>query len=276
MTITLLGFVLGLLLLAIPLYVSNVFGIKMEGKLLKALLSFLFVLVVSAALCFFCVDANNPGLTYVTPFVFLGAAAAMVTGLAKRKSMRLYLSAFCGLAAGLIVVGAFVVLAVLGGGTAWGPRVYVPLGLMLLTVMAYTNGKALRTYLTGLQYHGRLYTYLRANGAKHREAVAFFIRRAMQNDLMPFARRMVLTSLGIGTPLAFGMVMTGGNVLTAFAFELLFLVASMAASTVSFLVMLWLVRRYAFDGYDALRRNSEPTVELAETVDESQKEQEMS
>lgn len=267
---TIFGFVLGLLLLAVPLVAANYFGCKLENQLLKSLSRYALMLVVAGALCFSAVKLNTWWASLLVVLLLLVLSALLTLMISKQTNARLFLPLLAGMAAGLLPVGAYVLLAVLGGGKAWGAQILIPLVALLLTAMSYTNGGALNTYYNGLRFHGRLYTYLRANGASYGEATDYFTRRAVRRNLLTFTREIATLSLGLGVPLAWGLVMAGADVLSAFAFALLFVVAAMAASVISLLTSLWLAKRYAFDSYDALKHSAESPLDLYQSVDESQ------
>lgn len=268
--LSIIGLLLGLLLLAIPLFTAQHYGTKLAGTFLKALLRLLVMLAIAGGLCLVAIKVNSWWMSVLTVILFLLLAALLTLMGSHQKNSRLYVPILAGLTAGLLLVGTCVLLAVLGGGTAWNATVLIPIVALLLTEMSFSNGQALNTYYKGLCYHGRLYTYLRSNGASHREATDQFTRSAMRRNLLFFTRNIASLSLGLGLPLAWGLIMAGGDVLSAFVFALLFFIAAMAASTISLFACLWLARRYAFDSYDALKHSAEPALDLYQHVDESQ------
>ena len=118
-----------------------------------------------------------------------------------------------------------------------------------------SNAKALHAYYVGLANHSQLYDYLVGNGATHRQAVNYFVRRALEANMVPHARYMAYTVVTVAPAMAWAMVMSGAGVVAAGVVTVMMAVAAMAASVLSLMVALMVGRKYCFDDYMALKKD---------------------
>ncbi len=252
MELSLSGFFLGLLLLAIPYYIIASMGLRLMGKFTRALLLLIVKLAVVALCVALLVKVDSPWLNF--PFVLLMAvlAGAEMLHRARVKGWRLLLPVAVALAVSVSVFGLYVLFLVIHVPGVPSASCLLPVAGLLLGHVTIVGGKAVDTFYCGLAYHGRLYDYLRSNGATHREAVDSFVRRAMARVISTEAASMVAIVGGSAPVLMWALVLSGVGVITAAALQLLLMIALCAASLTAVAFALRLARHYAFDDYDRL------------------------
>lgn len=213
------------------------------------------------------------GVAWVLVMALAGAVLAV--GRSRVAQRRFVIPVFVGMAVASLVFGLYFLVLVMGVRQPFAPRWLVPVCGLMTGAVAYSNGKALAAYYHGLLHHHQLYDYLLGNGATHREAVAWFVRRAMQRAMMPFVARMTALMVPLAATMMWALVMAGVPVLTAVLFEALMAIAMLAASLSSLWLTLVLAKRYSFDEYDRFRTKETVTETVAETAPEQEEEAEV-
>ncbi len=253
MQITILGFVLGLLLLAIPVYMVSALKLNMMRRLLAtygwmAALSVLLSVVLWSA-----ITLRQLWLTLLASVILIVVGTATIAGKSLVSFERLFVPLLAGMFAGVVVVGLYVSFLVFGVKNPFVPHIFLPVVSLLVGSAVGVNLKALNTYFSGLSLHNQLYEYLLGNGATHRQAVDYFARRCFQAALVPVLRHMSGLVWSTAQVLLIAMVLSGTPVWTALAVELLYPLLVVGTSFVSLAVTLWLGRHYLFDDYERLR-----------------------
>ena len=83
----------------------------------------------------------------------------------------------------------------------------------------------------------------------------YFVRRALEANMVPHARYMAYTVVTVAPAMAWAMVMSGAGVVAAGVVTVMMAVAAMAASVLSLMVALMVDRKYCFDDYMALKKD---------------------
>ena len=172
---------------------------------------------------------------------------------AKLPLRQLFLPVLAGTFAGVLVVGMYVLLLVMGGANVLEARYMIPVVAMLTGHLIHANSKALHVYYMGLRHHGQLYHYLLANGATHRRALGYLLRRAIQQSALPGLSGMGWVVMGVSPLVTWGMLLGGASVPAAVACQVVLLVAMFTAAVLSIIVTVAVSRRYLLDDYAQLR-----------------------
>lgn len=253
MEITLLGFVLGLLLLAIPLYILYAFRINLMQKALVAFGKMTVWLALTGFCLYFILQWNNVLLNILWIILMALAAAVMMVGKARLKSSKYVIPVFVGLLISALVIGLYFLFFVAGLKNPFDARYFIPVIGLLIGSMIGVNANALSVYYSGLQHHSALYYYLLGNGATHKEAVNYFVRRALQKSASPWISSMGYMVVGVAPVILWVMLMSGITLIAAVCYQLLILILLFSTSLTSLLITLWAARRYSFDEYDKLK-----------------------
>lgn len=253
MDITLTQCILGLLLLLVPCYVFYVFNIPLLTKTLRSFLKMAGSLLVLGVLLYGVVALDKPFFTLLFALLIIAWGAALSVVRAKLPLRQLFLPVLAGTFAGVLVVGMYVLLLVMGGANVLEARYMIPVVAMLTGHLIHANSKALHVYYMGLRHHGQLYHYLLANGATHRRALGYLLRRAIQQSALPGLSGMGWAVMGVSPLVTWGMLLGGASVPAAVACQVVLLVAMFTAAVLSIVVTVAVSRRYLLDDYARLR-----------------------
>jgi putative ABC transport system permease protein len=186
--------------------------------------------------------------------ILMTAMVAMVTvSKARLKMKRMFLPSFVGALSVVVVMGLVILLAVFSIQNSFDARYFIPVTGFLAGGVIESNSKSLDTYYSGLKNHNALYYYLLGNGATHAQAVDYFVKRALEKNMIPLLSRMAYILLGVTPMVLWSMILAGTDVAFAVFLQILMLVGMLASAPVSLLVTLLVARRYSFDSYGQLK-----------------------
>lgn len=253
MNISVLGLVLGLLLLALPIYIIYAFDLRLMRRLLKSLAMMAVMVSAFGAITALLMTCN---ILWVN--ILVGVALALLSSVvvvlrSGLRQRRLLLPVMAASVAPLLLVSLYVLLLVLSLKEPFDTRFFIPMLGLMVGMASGLIARALHAYYMGLAHHNELYYYLLGNGATHREAVRHFVRRGFQAALVPVMRQMSSMFLTKAPALMLGLVMSGVGVWTAALLEVVVLLAVTVYALTTFWLAILLSRRYAFDEYERLR-----------------------
>mgnify|MGYP002520901820 FL=1 len=253
MEISSLGLLMGLLLLALPLYIVFAFDLRLLRRLGMSLVSMAMVVVVLGAVVGLLSRYDKLWLNIVAgvglPLLLSGVVVAK-SGLCRRRLLAPVMAASV---LPQLALTFYVLLLVLSVKTPFAANLFVPMVSVLTGLSSGLVARALRAYYIGLEHHNELYCYLLGNGATHREAVRHFMRRGFQAALLTAMKRMSGLFLTGAPVLMLGLVMSGVGVWTAVFLEVVLTVAVLGCALSTFWMAVVLSRRYGFDEYERLR-----------------------
>lgn len=253
MEISVFGFLLGLLLLALPVYICLAFDLRLLRRFGMAFLRMALAVGFLAVLVSFLIRYDKTWLNIAAAFAFAIASAAVAVMRSGLSQRRLLLPVMAAAVIPILLVVPYMVLPVLSVYPPFSARALIPLTVLTTAPASALVARALRTYYIGIEHHGQLYRYLLGNGATHREAVRYFMRRAFQACLLPAMGRMGYLLVSGAPVLMLALVMSGVGVWTAAAMEIVVALAVVVYALSTFWLAVLLSRRYAFDAYERLR-----------------------
>ncbi len=278
MEISAIGFLLGLLLLALPLYIMLAFDLRLLRRFCMSLVRMVAVVAVVAVAISLLLRYDKVWLDIVVGVVLALLSSVIVVIKSGLRQRRLLVPVMAGSIVPLFVLTLYVLLFVLSIKTPFAARFFIPLLGLMVGLASGLVAHALRTYYMGLEHHNELYYYLLGNGATHREAVRHFMRRGFQAGMLTALKRMSGLFVTGAPVLMLGLVLSGVGVWTAAFFEVVMTIAVICYALSTFWLAVLLSRRYVFDEYEHLRPMkrrdvsevpvSQPTPdEAAETID---------
>lgn len=249
MEISVLGCIMGLIFAIIPIVIIEMNGAKFLFKTLRAMFKMVAFLGIMG-LCLYFVFKWNLAYVNVLCVLLMMVFGSLMIALRSRMGLSRYLlPVFVGVFTATILVGICLVFAINGIANVLDVHILVPVFAILIWAMVETNAVALRTYCMGLRHHGQLYEYLLGNGATHRQAVQYFMKRAFERVSTPFIKRMAWVVTGFSPILLWCVLLNGIDVWTAILFQILILVATFCASVLSLYITLLVANKFSFDKY---------------------------
>lgn len=262
MQITVIGLLLGVALLLVPIYFFQAYGLRLLGRTLSACAMMVAKFAVVGAVLYFLFLWNNivANILFTIVAVVLTAAAVVVKA---RLSLRhSFVPLLAGVAVAVVTVGAWMLFAVMtGNGAFTSPRLIPVVGLLCGAILEIL-GKALTYYYMGLRNHNDMYYFMLGNGATRQQALFYFRKRAMERTVTHFLR-LISSSMPF---IMWGMLLSGTEVVTAVAMQIVALAAMFTTALVALAVALAVASRYSMDEYGRLKEGSDSN---SSTNDES-------
>ncbi len=256
MQITVIGLLLGVALLLVPIYFFQAYGLRLLGRTLSACAMMVAKFAVVGAVLYFLFLWNNivANILFAIVAVVLTAAAVVVKA---RLSLRhSFVPLLAGVAVAVVTVGAWMLFAVMtGNGAFTSPRLIPVVGLLCGAILEIL-GKAL-TYYMGLRNHNDMYYFMLGNGATRQQALFYFRKRAMERTVTHFLRLISSSMFGCVPFIMWGMLLSGTEVVTAVAMQIVALAAMFTTALVALAVALAVASRYSMDEYGRLKEGAD-------------------
>ena len=249
-----LGFILGMLLLAVPVYVLAACNVQLGRQTVASVARMMAGVGVTALFAYYLSHVDKWWVNALFFVLLTAASTAFTLGGARLKKRRYWVPVASGLFASVLLVGAWFEVLVLGQHSLFDARTFIPVSALLMGQAVSCCSAALHTYYAGLDHHRRLYEYLLGNGATHNQAVGFFMKRALQQTLLPSLKSMSELMAGAAPVMMWTLMLGGTGAVSAALFEVLLWIAALAASVLALVVTIVVGRRYAFDEYDRLKK----------------------
>ncbi len=247
MTLSVVGMILGLLLLAVPAYMIYAYDRLSAGKVALAVARMLVQTVVMGGCLWLIYRYDSVWLSLLWLALLVLSAAFLMVSRTHIRSRVLFLPACIGMFVSVLMVSGYLLFAVIRPSDMWSVRWFVPVTSVLMAHVLTTNIPAVRTYFDSLKQDGQPYYTQLGNGGSRLQALSPYVTRALRSVTMPAVAS--LSAMGLfGVPLLLsGMLMGGMTPVTAVGMLILFVVSSLCASVASIVLTLWISDRYAFN-----------------------------
>lgn len=256
MQITVLGLLLGVALLLVPVYFFQAYGLRLLGRTLSACAMMLAKFAVVGAVLYFLFLWNNIVANILFAIVAVVLTAAAVVLKARLSLRHSFVPLLAGVAVAVVTVGAWMLFAVMtGNGAFTSPRLIPVVGLLCGAILEIL-GKAL-TYYMGLRNHNDMYYFMLGNGATRQQALFYFRKRAMERTVTHFLRLISSSMFGCVPFIMWGMLLSGTEVVTAVAMQIVALAAMFTTALVALAVVLAVASRYSMDEYGRLKEGAD-------------------
>lgn len=244
MEITPLGFILGMLLLAPPLYILYHYRINAWKKAVTALLKMLVVMAMTAFFLKYIIAWNNI-LFNILWFLLTAIVASTILIIKGKLRMRRFFLPVCtGIMAGSLPTALYLMFLSFGIQNPIDAQFFIPILGLFFGNMVVVNSKALTTYYAGMNHHTQLYDYLLGNGATHTEATHYIMRRTIEKTALPGITHLGGIVISSSPVIMWTMILDGISVVNAAMVQILIIVAMLCSSIMSIVITLYIYRRY--------------------------------
>ena len=234
MILSITNLLLGLLLLAVPVYAIYTYDRLTLKKSALAVVRMLVQISVMGGCLWAVYHFNSIWINLLWLMVLVLAAAFLMVSRTCIRSRILFLPAFLGMLVSVLVVSCYVLFAILRPEHPMSARWFVPITGVLTAHVLTTGLYAIRTYFDSLSQDSQPYYTLLGNGAL----------RSMTTPAVAYLSAMGLFVM----PMLLSGLLGGGMApLEAIALFVLMILASMASSVLSVGLTIWLSCRYTFD-----------------------------
>ncbi len=247
MILSITNLLLGLLLLAVPVYAIYTYDRLTLKKSALAVVRMLVQISVMGGCLWAVYHFNSIWINLLWLMVLVLAAAFLMVSRTCIRSRILFLPAFLGMLVSVLVVSCYVLFAILRPEHPMSARWFVPITGVLTAHVLTTGLYAIRTYFDSLSQDSQPYYTLLGNGASRMKALAPYITRALRSMTTPAVAYLSAMGLFVMPMLLSGLLGGGMPPLEAIALFVLLILASMASSVLSVGLTIWLSCRYTFD-----------------------------
>lgn len=228
MNITLIHFFVGLLFLAVPLYVFWWLDERLLRQSAVVLGRMAAALAVLALCLHFLFVWDKPWLNIV--WVLLSSGVATFCYCRKRW---LYIPIYISMTVTTLVVGACVAWLCKGYYDTLSAGLFVPVMSVLEADALFVGRHGLTAYVLNIRQHGSLNEYLRGNGVSDRDALRPFVAAAVKRAFTPVMSMMLLAGVVFLPSLVVGLLVGGTTPLQAVAFTAVLTAAGLCCSVLS-------------------------------------------
>lgn len=236
---------------------TQFFKMALGGGLLidlgRMLLRVIITLVLTGAYMHYLFEINNVWLNIAWLLAITATAALTTLREARIGGLKLWLPLTAGMGAGIVVAGLLFLACAGLLRQLPDARYIVPVAGMLTATMTATCMKGIGSYHQSLAQDIEKYNFLTGNGATHAEAVAPFVRKALESGLRPMTEGTAIMQL-VTMPAMMGMILGGYPPVTAMKCQLIILIAAILSSAIAICLTIYLADNILFDNFGR-RRN---------------------
>lgn len=248
-----LHIVLGLLLLVFPLGVLYLFDRKLMRQMIVAIVRMIGQLLVLCLMVWGLLHYEHWWLSLLWLLGLVGWSSVVVAHRCRLDWRRFLWPVGAGLLSGVLVVGLYLLFAVLPVQRAMDARWFVPLMALLAGHSMSMLILGLSSYCGNLKADEQQYEFLRGNGTPHLRAIRPFIRRAFQAVLAPTAANLSVLGAYAMPLLVCGLLLGGVQPINVFVVTPLLMIGCVASSVIALSIAIWQMDRKLFDQFGKLR-----------------------
>lgn len=234
-------------------FLKMVLGGTLLMDLGRMLLRVIITLVLTGAYMHYLFEINNVWLNIAWLLIVTAAAALTTLREARIGGLKLLLPLTAGMGAGTVVAGLLFLACAGLLRQLPDARCIVPVAGLLIATMTATCMKGMGSYHRSLAEDISKYNFLIGNGATHGEAIAPFVRKALESGLRPMTEGTAIMQL-VTMPAMMGMILGGYPPVTAMKCQLLILIAAILSTVTAISLTIWLADNILFDNFGR-RRN---------------------
>ncbi len=247
------GLACGYLLLLIPLGILMWTRVHLAGTLVVAMLRMTVQLLFVGLYLQVVFDLNLWWLNVLWLLIMtLVADVSVVNGSGLRLS-RFAMPVFAALLAGVLIPLLFFVLAIVKPPDWFDARYFIPIAGMIMGNCLRADIVGLRGFYTSLRDSEKPYSLSLAQGATHSEAIAPYMREALEAALAPTLATMATIGLVALPGMMTGVILGGADPMTAIKYQIAIMIAIFTGTAIGVFLAIRLTIAASFNSYGVLR-----------------------
>ena len=247
MILSIPNLLLGLLLLAVPVYAIYTYDRLSLSKAALSVVRMIIQLSVMGGCLWAVYHFDSIWLNMLWLIVLVLAAAFLMVSRTCIRSSILFLPAFAAMLVSILAVSCYVLFAILRPEHPMSARWFVPITGVLTAHVLTTGIHAIRTYFDSLSQDSQPYYTLLGNGVSKVKALAPYLTRALRSMTVPAMANLSAMGLFVMPMLLSGLLGGGMEPVQAVALFVLLILASMASSLLAVGLTIWISSRYTFN-----------------------------
>lgn len=250
-----ISMLLGLLLMALPIYFFGKYNTGMVKSTIIAVVRMVVQLLLVGLYLKYMFLWDNPLLNIA--WVLIMVVVATETSLTRTKLKRsvMMIPLLVGFITASLLIGGYFLGIVLKLDNIFDAQYFIPILGILMGNMLGVNVIGLNTFYYNLMREKSCYYYLIGNGATVDEATAPFVRQALTRAFSPAIANMAVMGLVALPGTMIGQILGGSSPDVAIKYQMMIIVITISASIISLMSTLYLSKRATFD---AMGRIIEP------------------
>lgn len=251
--ISFVNLALGFLLMLIPLAVFHYYRTGLVNDTLIATFRMTLQLFLVGIYLEYLFLWNNGWINGLWMVLMVVVAAFTNLGRSKLKIRYFLIPVGLAMLIALVVVDAWFLGLVIRLDYVFESQYFIPITGMLLGNCMKTNVIALNSYFKGLRKDEMIYRYYLANGATRKEALAPYIRHALQESFNPNIAMMAVMGLIALPGTMTGQILGGSSPAVAIKYQIMLMITVFVSSMITVILTIWFSDRFAFESDDRLK-----------------------
>lgn len=239
--------VLGILLLALPIYVFYRFQTPLIRSTAIAATRMVVQMALIGIYLQYLFAWNNAWINILWVLVMVAVASFTALRRTHLHWRMALLPTAAGFFAASMVVGLYFLIVVLRLDNPFDSRYFIPIMGILMGNMLSVAVIALTSYYDSLHREHQQYYYLLGNGATHLEAITPFLRKALEKSFAPCIANMAVMGIVSLPGTLTGQILGGSAPGIAIKYQIMIIIITFSASMLSLAITLYLADRRSFD-----------------------------
>lgn len=260
--ISILGLIIGLLLMAIPLYFFRKYKTGLVRSTIVATLRMIVQLVLIGLYLKYLFQYDLWYVNLLWGIIMCVVATVTCVQRTNIKRSILMVPVAVGFFTTALLISIYFLALVLrlhesmninlSLNLLFSARYFIPIFGLLLGNMLGVNVLALTTYYEGIQRERQMYDYMLGNGATRAEATAPFLSAAIHKSFIPCIANMMVMGIVALPGTMIGQILGGSDPNIAIKYQMMIVVITFVASIISLMATVYLANRRSFDRYGRL------------------------
>lgn len=253
--ISYINLIFTLFLLAIPIYASFKFNLKIAKKTLISTFRMIIQLFLIGIFLKFIFVKNSILLNLLWLMIMITVASYTIT-----ESSSLKIKKFILPTAASITISTFFIMfyfnkIILNLDNIFEAQYLIPIGGMLLGNSMRGNIIGISSFFKNLSKNERSYLYSLSLGATKKEALLPFIRESVLSSINPTLASMATVGVISLPGMMTGQVIGGADPMIAIKYQIAIMIAIYVSSTMSIVSVVYLSYRTCFDEYGLFKKD---------------------
>lgn len=245
---------LGYLLVVIPILAFRHYQTGMIRSTLIAVVRMTVQLLLVGAYLGVIFRWNNAWVNLLWVMTMIVVAAFTVVKRSNLSRKLFLVPVLIAIAASVLLVDLYFLGVVVKLSFLLDARYFIPITGMLIGNCLSNNIVALNSYYTSLQKEQTFYHYALANGATRGEALAGFMREALQRSLNPTIATTAVVGLISLPGMMTGQILGGSNPEVAIKYQIMIMITVLVSTLLTVVLSILICNRFVFDGFGRLRK----------------------
>ncbi|MCF0188090.1 MAG: ABC transporter permease [Bacteroidaceae bacterium] len=252
MDISFVGLGVGMLLLAVPLFFFRLYRTGLVRPLVTGALRMVVQLSLLHLYLEYLFALDSPCVNVLWVMIMVVVAAWTAVGRTRLTMRMMFMPSILAFFVTAMLIGMYFLVFVLRLERPFTAQYFIPIMGILLGNMLSVNVIALSSYYGRLLREKQFYYYLLGNGATRFEATVSFMRDAIVKAFSPCLANMAVMGLVSLPGTMIGQILGGSDPGVAVKYQLMIIIITLVASTISVMITCRLADMNAFDKFDRI------------------------